>query len=35
MADQFVDTLAAAGVKRVYGIVGDSLNSLSPYGEPQ
>jgi hypothetical protein len=26
VADQFVETLAAAGVKRIYGIVGDSLN---------
>lgn len=26
VADQIVETLAAAGVKRVYGIVGDSLN---------
>ena len=29
VADQFVDTLAAAGVKRIYGIVGDSLNGLT------
>jgi pyruvate dehydrogenase (quinone) len=29
VADQFVDTLTAAGVKRVYGIVGDSLNGLT------
>jgi pyruvate dehydrogenase (quinone) len=29
VADQFADTLAAAGVKRVYGIVGDSLNGLT------
>ena len=29
VADQFAETLAAAGVKRVYGIVGDSLNGLS------
>jgi uncharacterized protein DUF2846/thiamine pyrophosphate-dependent enzyme len=29
VADQFADSLAAAGVKRVYGIVGDSLNGLS------
>src|ERR1700736_3760489 len=28
-ADQFVETLAAAGVKRIYGIVGDSLNGLT------
>jgi pyruvate dehydrogenase (quinone) len=29
IADQFAATLAAAGVKRVYGIVGDSLNGLT------
>ena len=29
MANQFADTLAAAGVKRIYGIVGDSLNGLT------
>jgi pyruvate dehydrogenase (quinone) len=29
VADQFVETLAAAGVKRVYGVVGDSLNGLT------
>ena len=29
VADHFVDTLAAAGVKRIYGIVGDSLNGLT------
>jgi hypothetical protein len=28
-ADQFAATLAAAGVKRTYGIVGDSLNGLT------
>jgi pyruvate dehydrogenase (quinone) len=27
--DQFVETLAADGVKRIYGIVGDSLNGLT------
>jgi thiamine pyrophosphate-dependent acetolactate synthase large subunit-like protein len=26
---QFAETLAAAGVKRIYGIVGDSLNGLT------
>ena len=26
VADQFVETLAAAGVKRIYGVVGDTLN---------
>jgi len=29
IADQFAETLVAAGVKRVYGIVGDSLNGLT------
>jgi pyruvate dehydrogenase (quinone) len=29
VADQFAETLAASGVKRVYGIVGDSLNGLT------
>src|SRR6204780_4479739 len=29
VADQFADTLVAAGVKRIYGIVGDSLNGLT------
>src|SRR6478672_165331 len=29
IADQFADILAAAGVKRIYGIVGDSLNGLT------
>jgi pyruvate dehydrogenase (quinone) len=29
VADQFVETLAAAGVKRAYGIVGDSLNGIT------
>ncbi len=29
VADQFVETLAAAGVKRVYGVVGDSLNGIT------
>jgi pyruvate dehydrogenase (quinone) len=29
VADQFVETLAAAGVKRIYGIVGDSLNAIT------
>jgi hypothetical protein len=28
-ADQFAETLAAAGVKRIYGIVGDSLNGIT------
>jgi pyruvate dehydrogenase (quinone) len=29
VSDQFVGILAAAGVKRIYGIVGDSLNGLT------
>jgi len=29
VADQFAETLAAAGVTRVYGIVGDSLNGIT------
>src|SRR5438067_4454389 len=29
VADQFAETIAAAGVKRIYGIVGDSLNGLT------
>src|SRR5271169_6070871 len=28
VADQFAETLAVAGVRRIYGIVGDSLNGL-------
>src|ERR1700733_11096358 len=29
VADQFAKTLATAGVKRIYGVVGDSLNGLT------
>jgi pyruvate dehydrogenase (quinone) len=29
VADQFAEILAAAGVKRIYGIVGDSLNGIT------
>jgi pyruvate dehydrogenase (quinone) len=29
VADQFAETLATAGVNRIYGIVGDSLNGLT------
>ncbi|RYZ43394.1 MAG: ubiquinone-dependent pyruvate dehydrogenase [Myxococcaceae bacterium] len=29
VADQFAETLALAGVKRIYGVVGDSLNALT------
>lgn len=29
VAEQFVETLVTAGVKRIYGVVGDSLNGLT------
>ena len=29
VSDVFVETLIAAGVKRIYGVVGDSLNGLT------
>src|ERR1700751_2995064 len=29
VADQFAEILAEAGIKRIYGIVGDSLNGLT------
>jgi pyruvate dehydrogenase (quinone) len=29
VADQFAEALAATGVKRIYGVVGDSLNGLT------
>jgi pyruvate dehydrogenase (quinone) len=29
VADQIVETLAAAGAERMYGIVGDSLNAFT------
>ncbi|UAJ10498.1 ubiquinone-dependent pyruvate dehydrogenase [Polymorphobacter megasporae] len=29
VADQFVETLHAAGVRRIYGLVGDSLNGIT------
>jgi pyruvate dehydrogenase (quinone) len=29
VADQFAETLAIAGIKRIYGVVGDSLNGLT------
>src|SRR5882757_7556255 len=29
VAEQFIEILAAAGVKRIYGIVGDSLNGIT------
>jgi thiamine pyrophosphate-dependent acetolactate synthase large subunit-like protein len=35
VADVLVDTLVAAGVKRAYGLVGDSLNSITDSIRPQ
>jgi pyruvate dehydrogenase (quinone) len=32
-ADQFAETVAAAAIKRIYGIVGDSLNGLRRQGK--
>src|SRR5260221_2579335 len=29
VADQFAETLAAIGVERIYGVVGDSLNGVT------
>jgi pyruvate dehydrogenase (quinone) len=29
VADQFAEILVAAGVRRIYGVVGDSLNGLT------
>ncbi|QNK01428.1 ubiquinone-dependent pyruvate dehydrogenase [Dyella telluris] len=29
VAEQFVDTLVAAGIRRIYGVVGDSLNGIT------
>ncbi len=29
VADVLVDTLVAAGVKRIYGLAGDSLNGIT------
>ncbi|MDB5338004.1 MAG: poxB [Planctomycetaceae bacterium] len=29
VSEVFVETLSAAGIKRVYGVVGDSLNGLT------
>jgi pyruvate dehydrogenase (quinone) len=29
VADQIAEILAAVGVKRIYGVVGDSLNGLT------
>ena len=39
VADQMVETIAASGVKRIYGLVGDSLNGFnrrlaSPWLDP-
>jgi hypothetical protein len=35
VADTFAEILAAVGVKRIYGIVGDSLNGLTDAIRPQ
>jgi thiamine pyrophosphate-dependent acetolactate synthase large subunit-like protein len=35
VADVLVDTLIAAGVKRVYGLVGDSLNGITDSIRPR
>src|SRR2546423_6174680 len=35
VADVFVDTLVAAGVKRIYGLVGDSLNGVTDSIRPR
>jgi thiamine pyrophosphate-dependent acetolactate synthase large subunit-like protein len=29
VADDFIETLAAAGIRRIFGIVGDSLNGFT------
>ena len=29
VADQFIDVLAQAGARRVYGVSGDSLNAIT------
>jgi thiamine pyrophosphate-dependent acetolactate synthase large subunit-like protein len=29
VADQFAEILAMSGVKRIYGVVGDSLNGIT------
>jgi hypothetical protein len=29
VADRFAETLAAAGIRRIHGIVGDGLNALT------
>jgi thiamine pyrophosphate-dependent acetolactate synthase large subunit-like protein len=35
VADVLVDTLVAAGVRRVYGLVGDSLNGVTDSIRPR
>ena len=35
VADVLVDTLVAAGVKRIYGLVGDSLNGVTDSTRPR
>jgi hypothetical protein len=29
VADQFAETLAAVGINRIYGIIGDSMNGVT------
>jgi pyruvate dehydrogenase (quinone) len=35
VADLLVDTLAAAGVERIYGLAGDSLNGVTDSIRPR
>jgi pyruvate dehydrogenase (quinone) len=35
VADLLVDTLVAAGVKRIYGLAGDSLNGITDSIRPR
>ena len=35
LADLMVETLSQAGVRRIYGVVGDSLNGLAAPREPK
>jgi len=35
VADVLVDTLVATGVKRIYGVSGDSLNGITDSIRPQ
>jgi len=35
LADSLVDTLVAAGVERIYGVAGDSLNGVTDSIRPR